>query len=137
MQIRSYEEADEGQVVTLWREAFPDTPAHNDPVTDIRNKLNIQRELFIVAEHEYRIVGTAMAGFDGHRGWVYYVAVSKSQRRTGIGRALMSEVEARLKALGCPKLNLQVRGSNREVVEFYRALGYQVEDRISLAKHLH
>lgn len=122
--------------MALWREVFPDAPAHNDPVTDIKSKLNIQRELFIIAELEAKIVGTAMAGYDGHRGWVYYVAVSKKRRRSGIGRALMNEVEARLKKIGCPKLNLQVRGSNREVVAFYRALGYQVEDRVSLAKYL-
>lgn len=136
MQIRPYAEADQEQVVALWREAFPDMPEHNHPVTDIRNKLKIQRELFVVAVQEGKIVGTAMAGFDGHRGWVYYVAVDKKHRRQGIGRALMNEVEVRLKKLGCPKLNLQVRSLNRGAIEFYRRLGYRIEDRVSLAKHL-
>ena len=77
-----------------------------------------------------------MAGYDGHRGWIYYVAVSPTHRRRGIGTLLMTEVEERLARIGCPKLNLQVRSSNPEVVAFYEQLGYQVEERISLAKRL-
>ncbi|MFV9675660.1 MAG: GNAT family acetyltransferase, partial [Anaerolineales bacterium] len=81
-------------------------------------------------------VGTAMAGFDGHRGWVYYVAVHPDYRRQGIGSALMSEVEAALAHHGCPKLNLQIRSSNAEVQAFYESLGYLIEDRISMGKQL-
>jgi ribosomal protein S18 acetylase RimI-like enzyme len=134
--IRSYVDKDEPRVARLWREVFPDAPAWNRPEEDIRRKLSVQRDLFLVAEDGEQITGTAMAGYDGHRGWVYYVAVAPDWRRRGLGSALMAEVERRLAQLGCPKLNLQVRAVNEEVVSFYRHLGYAVEERISLGKHL-
>ena len=136
VQIRGYAASDETAVARLWREVFPDSSAWNHPETDIRRKLTVQPELFLVATLDTELVGTAMAGFDGHRGWVYYVAVSPRHRRQGIGRALMREVEERLARLGCPKLNLQVRASNEEVVSFYKKLGYRVEERVSMGKRL-
>ena len=136
MEIRPYSEADKTAVIALWREIFPDAPPWNDPEADIHRKLRVQRELFLVATLRSELVGTAMAGYDGHRGWVYYVAVSPRHRRKGIGRNLMSTLEGRLTQMGCSKVNLQVRGSNREVVRFYQRLGYQVEDRISMGKPL-
>jgi ribosomal protein S18 acetylase RimI-like enzyme len=136
MEIRPYLESDEASVVKLWREVFPDSPAWNRPETDIQRKLSVQRELFLVATVGTQLVGSAMAGYDGHRGWVYYVAVSPRYRRQGIGTALMQNVEERLARLGCPKLNLQVRASNEEVVAFYKRLGYDVEERISMGKRL-
>ncbi len=134
--IRPYAAEDEVGVAGLWREVFPNPPAWNRPEDDIRRKLAVQRELFLVAEEEGRIVGSAMAGYDGHRGWVYYVAVAPSRQRRGIGTALMAEVERRLAQIGCSKLNLQVRAGNAEVVAFYRRLGYDVEERISMGKRL-
>jgi hypothetical protein len=136
LQIRPYLEKDQRGVVALWREVFPDNSPWNIPEEDIARKLNVQRELFLVAEKEGEIVGTAMGGFDGHRGWVYYVAVREKYRKQGIGKALMERVEKDLKGIGCTKLNLQVRSSNQEVVEFYRRLGYNVEDRVSMGKLL-
>lgn len=136
MEIRPYKESDEQGVAQLWREVFPDSPAWNRPEDDIHRKLAIQRELFLVAEIEGEIVGTAMAGYDGHRGWVYYVAVDPGQRRKGIGAALMWQVELELAKIGCHKLNLQVRSSNQDVVAFYKKLGYDIEDRVSMAKRL-
>jgi ribosomal protein S18 acetylase RimI-like enzyme len=136
MEIRPYLESDETAVVELWCEVFPDSPAWNRPETDIQRKLSVQRELFLVATVCTQLVGSAMAGYDGHRGWVYYVAVSPRYRRQGIGTALMRSVEERLARLGCPKLNLQVRASNQEVVAFYKRLDYEVEERISMSKHL-
>ena len=136
MEIRPYTEADQDSVAALWRRVFPDSPPWNDPETDIRRKLSVQRELFLVATIGEELVGTAMAGFDGHRGWVYYVAVSPEYRRQGIGRALMKRVEEDLAELGCSKLNLQVRASNSQVVSFYQRLGYQVEERVSMSKRL-
>ena len=135
-QIRPYSESDEAAVAELWRQVFPGSPSWNHPETDIQRKLSVQRELFLVAALGSEIVGTAMAGYDGHRGWVYYVAVSPRHRRQGIGTALMNNVEQRLASLGCPKLNLQVRASNHEVVSFYENLGYEVEERISMGKRL-
>jgi ribosomal protein S18 acetylase RimI-like enzyme len=102
----------------------------------IDRKLRVQRELFLVGEFQGDIVGTVIAGFDGYRGWVYHLAVRPGVRRRGFGRALMQEAEARLKALGCPKLNLQVRSSNGGVIAFYEQLGYSIEDRASLGKIL-
>ena len=136
VEIRPYLESDEAAVAALWRAVFPGAPAWNHPETDIRRKLAVQRELFLVAVLDSQIVGTAMGGYDGHRGWVYYVAVSPGHRRQGIGTALMTNVEERLTHLGCPKLNLQVRASNHEVVSFYERLGYKIEERTSLGKRL-
>ena len=136
MQIRPYCESDETGVARLWREVFPDAPSWNEPEADIRRKLAVQPELFLVATVDSKIVGTAMAGYDGHRGWVHYVAISPERRKQGIGAALMAEVEERLGKMGCPKLNLQVRASNEDVIAFYKKLGYNVEDRVSMAKLL-
>jgi ribosomal protein S18 acetylase RimI-like enzyme len=136
IEIRTYEERDGAAVAALWREVFADAPAHNVPEDDIRRKLAVQQELFFVAEEGGEVVGTALAGYDGHRGWVYYVAVEPSRRRRGVGAALMARVEEGLRALGCPKLNLQVRSSNRQAVAFYERLGYAVEERVSMGKLL-
>ena len=99
MEIRPYLESDEAAVAALWREAFPDAPAHNKPQDDIRRKLAVQRELVLVALAGDELVGSAMAGYDGHRGWVYYVAVRRSHRRRGVGAALMRKVEEGLAQL--------------------------------------
>jgi ribosomal protein S18 acetylase RimI-like enzyme len=136
MKIRPYKAIDESAVAALWRQVFPDAPAWNQPESDIGRKLAVQPELFLVALEESRVVGTAMAGYDGHRGWVYYVAVHPEFRRRGIGAALMARVEHDLAQIGCGKLNLQIRASNAQAVAFYESLGYLVEDRISMAKRL-
>ena len=136
IEIRSYTDKDEPAVVALWRRVFHDAPSHNVPEMDIRRKMRIQPELFLVAVEGSRLVGTAMSGFDGHRGWIYYMAVLPERRRRGIGRALMRRVETELAARGCPKINLQVRSTNRQAVAFYQRLGYEVEDRISMGRKL-
>lgn len=136
MEIRPYLESDEAIVAALWREVFPDAPAWNIPEADIKRKLAVQRELFLVAQIGSEVVGTAMAGYDGHRGWVYYVVIGPRYRRQRIGTALMERVEEGLARLGCPKVNLQVRASNEGVVSFYKKLGYEVEERVSMGKRL-
>ena len=123
MRIRSYQDTDEAQVVSLWQIAFPNAPTHNNPLQDIHRKLRVQRELFFVAIEEDSIIGTALAGYDGHRGWIYYVAVHPQHRRKRVGTALMKHAETELTAIGCPKLNLQVRADNRSVIAFYESLG--------------
>ena len=135
MKLRPYADADEGAVVELWRRCELTRP-WNDPHKDIQRKLTTQPELFLVGELEGRIVATAMAGFDGHRGWVNYLAVAPEHRAKGYGRLLMRHVEERLTARGCPKLNLQVRTGNKDVLEFYRRIGYTVDDTVSLGKRL-
>lgn len=134
--VRPFTDTDEPGVIALWATVFPNPSAWNNPATDIQRKLSMQRELFFVAADATRIVGTAMAGFDGHRGWVYYVAVAPEQRRQGVGRALIEAVEVGLARVGCPKLNLQVRADNPEAVAFYERLGFAVEERVSMGKRL-
>jgi ribosomal protein S18 acetylase RimI-like enzyme len=136
MEIRAYSRSDEAAVTALWREVFLDAPSWNHPETDIVRKMTVQPELFLVAVLVPELVGTAMAGYDGHRGWVHYLAVSPRHRRQGIGTALMHAVERRLAHMGCPKLNLQVRRGNDQVVSFYEKLGYDIEPRISMGKPL-
>ena len=118
----------------LWREAFADDqPRHRADVV-LPVKLAFQPDLFLVARDESTVVGSVMAGYDGHRGWINRVAVLKTHRRQGLGVLLMREAETRLRALGCVKINLQVRIGNRAVIDFYRDLGYDVEERISMSK---
>ncbi len=135
VRVRPFEDADEAQVVALWR-ACGLTRPWNDPHQDIARKLQVQRELFLVLEEGGRIVASVMAGYEGHRGWVNYLAVAAEHRRGGLGARLMQEVEQRLLALGCPKINLMVRSANTEVVAFYRALGYAQDEVIALGKRL-
>jgi ribosomal protein S18 acetylase RimI-like enzyme len=135
MEIRSYRAADEAAVIALWQ-ACGLTRSWNDPRKDIARKMAEQPELFLVGTVGGELVATAMAGYDGHRGWVYYLAVAPAHRRHSLGRALMQEVERLLLARGCPKVNLQVRTDNVEVIEFYRRLGYSVEERVSLGRRL-
>ena len=136
VEIRPFSDGDEGAVAALWREVFPNDPAHNVPEQDIARKREVQRELFFVAEQDNAIIGTAMGGYDGHRGWVYLVAVKPAARGAGVGSRLMHRIEEALKALGCTKLNLQVRAGNEPVIQFYEALGYSQEPRTSMGKRL-
>ena len=135
MHIRSFQPADEGAVVALWRECGLTRP-WNDPRKDIARKLAHQPELFLVGTIDGKIIATAMLGYDGHRGWVYYLAVARAHRQQSLGRALMNKAESLLMELGCPKLNLQIRTSNAEVIAFYRSLGYQQDDAVSFGKRL-
>lgn len=134
--IRPYESKDHAQVVALWNEIFPDDPPWNEPASMIRRKLTVQPELFLVAHVNDRVAGTVLAGFDGVRGWVHHLAVHGSCRRQGIASLLMTAAEKGLGALGCSKVNLQVRATNSTVIAFYRSLGYQLEDRASLGKRI-
>ena len=138
--IRQFRVQDVEEVVALW-EACGLTRPWNDPRADIARKLTTQPELFLVLEGEdsngaTRIVGSVMAGYDGHRGWMYYLAVDPDQRGQGLGRLLVIEVEAKLVALGCPKTQLMVRTENRQATGFYRSLGYEENDVINLGKRL-
>jgi ribosomal protein S18 acetylase RimI-like enzyme len=135
MKIRAFADADENEVVELWRRCGLVRP-WNDPHKDIARKRRVQRDLFLVAELDGAIVGSVMGGYDGHRGWVNYLAVDAAQRRSGLGRTLMAEVETRLRELGCPKLNLQVRDDNAAALAFYARLGFAKDAAVSLGKRL-
>lgn len=134
--IRPFRDSDEPQVSALWECCFPDNPPRNAPSLMIAQKRSVQPELFLVGLVGERVVATAMGGYDGHRGWVYAVATEPALRRRGHARSLLQALERALARMGCPKLNLQVRTSNQAVVDFYRALGYAVEERISMGKEL-
>jgi ribosomal protein S18 acetylase RimI-like enzyme len=136
LEIRPFRDDDRAAVVDLWRVCFPDDPPHNDPDTVIERKRLVQPDLFLVGVVDGKIVCTVIGGYDGYRGWVYHLATAPAHRRKGFGRKMMNEVEVRLAESGCPKLNLQVRATNDAVVAFYEALGYRVEDRVSLGKKL-
>lgn len=136
MEIRPFQETDESSVIALWADVFAYPEPRNNPATVIRQKRAVQPDLFFVALLDGVLVGTVMGGYDGHRGWIYSLAVSPPARRRGIGTALMRRVERELAARGCPKVNLQVLAANAGTVEFYRKLGYTVEERISMGKLL-
>lgn len=135
MHIRPYRESDEEAVVALWQ-ACGLTRPWNDPHKDIARKLTVQRELFLVGEVEGEVVASVMAGFEGHRGWVNYLAVAPQVRGRGYGSQLMKLVEERFVAMGCPKVNLMVRAGNTAVLAFYRRLGYGPDEVVSLGKRL-
>ena len=135
MIIRKYIEGDRDGLIRLWTESFPDDPPHNEPSRMIQAKLLIDDQIF-VAEKKERIIGACMAGYDGHRGWLYSVAVATDQRRRGIGKSLIEKTMKSLKDIGCIKINLQIRTSNHEVRAFCESLGFVVEERISMGAFL-
>ena len=135
MEIRPFSEADEAQVIALW-ERCGLLRSWNDPRKDIARKRRVQPELFLVGVSDGAIVATAMAGYEGHRGWVNYVGVDPSCRRRGFGRAIMAEVELCLRELGCPKLNLQIRRDNLQAIAFYQGIGFLEDATVSFGKRL-
>lgn len=135
--VRPYQAADEQAVIGLWSEVLPNTAPHHDAAKSLKQKLAHDPGLILVAVIGEQIVGAAMVGFDGHRGWIYSLAVDAACRRKGIGTALVRHIEAMLRERGCLKLNLQVRSSNSDVVGFYQSLGFDVEPNISMGKRLY
>lgn len=134
MLIRRFQAEDRDAVVALWQRCDLTRP-WNDPFRDIERKVASQPALFFVAESEGRVVGSVMAGWDGHRGWANYLAVDPEERGRGLGRALMGAAEDALADLGCPKVNVQIRHGN-DAVEFYRRLGFQKDEVVSMGKRL-
>lgn len=135
LEIRSFRPEDEAAVIALWAAAGLTRP-WNDPARDIARKLRVQPEWFLVGLIADAIVASAMVGYDGHRGWVYYLAVAPAHQRRGHARTLMRRAEALLLEAGCPKLNLQVRGSNTAALGFYERLGYATDEVVTLGKRL-
>ena len=135
MNVRKFREADRPAMVALWREVFPDDPPHNEPESMIAAKLAVD-DLIFVTEDQGSLVGACMAGYDGHRGWLYAVAVSAAHRRRGAGAALVQAAMTALKDLGCIKVNLQVRSTNTDVAAFYESLGFATEERLSMGAFL-
>lgn len=133
--VRAYDRSDHDALVALWSAADLVRP-WNDPGSDIERKLAHDVDGLLVLELDGQVVGSVMAGYDGHRGWVNYLAVDPQHRARGFGASLMAAAERRLAEMGCPKVNLQVRIGNEAIVDFYRHLGYAVDDVLSMGKRL-
>ena len=128
--------AHRSQVITLWQSVFGYETAHNRPALVIDKKLAVKDDLFFVAVIDDKVVGTIMAGYDGHRGWIYSVAVSTAHRRQGIGSQLVAHAERALTARGAVKINLQIIEGNESVAAFYSSLGFSIEKRVSMGKQI-
>lgn len=133
--VRSFRSEDEAAVVELWQRCGLVHPA-NDPRKDILRKSKVRPDLFLVGTLEEKIVASVMVGYEGHRGWINYLAVRPDYQKRGFGRKLMEAAERALRAEGCAKINLQVRTANAEVLAFYRAIGFVKDDVVSLGKRL-
>jgi ribosomal protein S18 acetylase RimI-like enzyme len=135
LEIRAYHPDDEDHIIKLWHACCLVVP-QNDPQRDIFLKQQVQPELFLVGEVGSRIVASIMAGYEGHRGWFNYLAVTPDFQRQGFGRQMVEAATVKLEALGCPKINLQIRTSNTQVIEFYQRLGFTVDHVVCMGKRL-
>ena len=133
--IRPFQEGDEEAMVSLWNICKLTVP-WNNPYKDIARKLKVQAELFLVGFLEDKLIASVMGGYDGHRGWINYLAVHPEFQASGYGNQLMDNVENRLRKLGCPIINLQIREGNDKVLSYYQKLGFVEEKRISMGKRL-
>lgn len=135
LQIKPYHSEYADQVVQLWKTCNLVVP-WNDPYKDIQRKVEFQSDLFYIAVLDQQVVGSIMIGYEGHRGWINYLAVDPMHQRKGYGKRLMEFAERTLLEMGCPKINLQVRDSNAEVQAFYQAIGYSFDKVVSFGKRL-
>jgi ribosomal protein S18 acetylase RimI-like enzyme len=135
MHIRPYHHTDKDSVIALWH-ACGLIRAWNDPDKDIQRKLQVQPDMFLIGVLEGSVIASVMAGYDGHRGWLNYLAVAPEHQRCGHAANIVAEAEHLLYAAGCPKINLQIRSSNQAVIDFYRRIGYSGDDVVSMGKRL-
>jgi len=135
MKIREYQEKDLNEVISLWTECGLVVP-QNDPAKDIKRKCKKDHDLFLIGLNEEGVVATVMGGYEGHRGWINYLAVKPSEQRKGFGQKIMKAVEILIKNKGCPKINLQVRNTNLDIIAFYSSIGYGNDNVIGLGKRL-
>jgi ribosomal protein S18 acetylase RimI-like enzyme len=137
MKIRKYKNSDRGRVLEIWKGSFNYSSPHSNFESSLKRKLKQKDGLLFVADTgKTGVAGVVMAGYDGHRGWIYSLAVKRGVREKGIGTSLMKTAEKELKKRGAPKINLQIMPDNRSVVKFYKKLGYKAEPRISMGKKL-
>jgi len=134
--ISTFDTSDRAGVVELWKQCFPNDPPHNEPHWLIDRKVAMHDGLFFVAKNNGVIAGTVLAGYDGVRGWIYHLATHPELRRAGIATAMMRHAMKVLKEKGCPKINLQVRRSNTEVVAFYQSMGFSEDQVLSMGLRL-
>ena len=135
MIIKQYTPEYENAVIELWQECDLTRP-WNDPKKDIERKLKVEPELLLVGLVKGKVVATVMGGYDGHRGWIYYLAVAPAHQRNNLGRQIMEAIEEKIIGMGCPKINLQVRADNADAVAFYERIGYKTEKLVNMGKRL-
>jgi ribosomal protein S18 acetylase RimI-like enzyme len=135
MKIRAYYPKDKENLIQLWLDCGL-VVAHNNPEQDIQRKLKENPDWLFIAEESGNLIGSCMVGYDGHRGWIYYLGVAPDCQRRGIASDLMKHAEDLLKSIGCPKINLMVRDSNQEVIDFYRSINYGLDPVVTLSKRL-
>ncbi len=135
MEIRAFLPEDEAAVISLWDRCGL-LRAWNDPKKDIQRKLAVRPDLFLVGTIDGNVVATVMVGYEGHRGWINYLGVCPDHQRRGLGREMMQAAEQRLRDCGAPKVNLQVRTGNQQVIDFYKSVGFQLDDVVSMGKRL-
>ena len=133
--IRQFHTDNREDVIELWSQCGLVAP-QNNPERDIERKLQVNPEWFLVGELEGEVIATCMAGYEGHRGWINYLAVLPQYRRQGFATRMMQEAERILKDSGCPKINLQIRSSNEDVIAFYEAMDFKKDDVLSMGKRL-
>jgi ribosomal protein S18 acetylase RimI-like enzyme len=133
--IKPYSSEYQEAVVELWCKCNLTRP-WNNAKTDIQRKLQVNPDLFLLGFVDNKIIATAMGGYEGHRGWINYLAVDLNYQEKGIGKQIVSAIEQRLIALGCPKINVQIRTDNQEAIKFYESIGYKVDEVTSMGKRL-
>lgn len=135
MKIRPFQTTDKDTVIQLWIQCGLVVP-HNNPLLDIERKMKVNPEWFLVGEMDGKVVSTCMVGYEGHRGWINYLAVSPDLQRHGLGKRIMEHAEKILLEAGCAKINLQIRSTNQEVIRFYECIGYSQDPVVSMGKRL-
>ena len=133
--VRSYRKKDEKQVIQLWKMSNLIIPKNN-PLRDIDEKIRFQPDLFLVGLLDKKLIGTIMVGYEGHRGWINYLAIHQEFRGKGFGVKLMDYATEILTNMGCQKINVQIRKTNNSVIEFYKKLGFTDDEVISYGKRI-
>jgi ribosomal protein S18 acetylase RimI-like enzyme len=127
--------ADQDSVIQLWIQCGLVAP-QNNPSRDIERKMKVNPEWFLVGETDGQVISTCMAGYEGHRGWINYLAVRPDLQGNGLGKQIMEHVEKILLDVGCAKINLQIRSTNQDVIRFYESIGYKQDPVVSMGKRL-
>ena len=135
LEISIYHPTYQTAVIDLWKKCNL-IVSQNDPLIDIQKKLDFQPELFFIALLKNKVIGSVMAGYDGHRGWLNYLAVLPEYQKKDYGRKLVEKAVNELRKLGCLKVNVQVRTDNASTINFYKNLGFKEEERVSLGMRL-
>ena len=135
IEIRSFQQEDEAPLIKLW-EKCELVVAWNDPSKDISRNVQLDPEELLLGWYDKSLIASVMAGYEGHRGWINYLAVVPEFRRKGLGKTMMKAAKTYLEHFECPKINLQIRAQNHQVIEFYKSIGFLQEEVINLVKRL-